>query len=81
MLSERLQILIDPGRRARLEAEARRRGVSVASLIREAIDRTFPATTQERLRAWERIAAAEAMPVPHEGELRAEIDAIRSRRA
>lgn len=38
MLTERLQILVDPEQRRRLDAEAGRRGTSVASLIREAVD-------------------------------------------
>lgn len=39
MFSERLQILLSPDQRRRWEAEAKRRGVSVASLIRDAVDR------------------------------------------
>jgi len=38
MFSERLQILISPDQRRRLEAEAARRGMSVGALIREAVD-------------------------------------------
>lgn len=38
MFSERLQILVSPEQRRRLEAEARRRGTSVAALIRESVD-------------------------------------------
>ena len=38
MFSERLQILISPEQRRRLEAEARRRGTSVAAVIRESVD-------------------------------------------
>jgi hypothetical protein len=38
MFSERLQILISQEQRRRLETEARRRGTSVAALIREAVD-------------------------------------------
>src|ERR1700736_293743 len=41
MLNERLQILIRPDQRRRLEAEARRRGTSVAALVREAVDSRF----------------------------------------
>jgi predicted DNA-binding protein len=56
MLNERLQILISPEQRRRLEAEARRRGASVASVIREAIDaRLGSVTREERLRAVEAI--------------------------
>jgi len=39
MFSERLQILVSPAQRKRWEAEAKRRGTSVAGLIREAVDR------------------------------------------
>ena len=38
MFSERLQILVSPEQRRRLETEARRRGTSVGALIREAVD-------------------------------------------
>lgn len=52
MLSERLQILVSSEQRRRLEAEAKRRGSSVASLIREAVDVQFGAVTSaDRLRA------------------------------
>lgn len=39
MFSERLQLLISPEQRTRWENEAKRRGVSVAGLIRESVDR------------------------------------------
>jgi len=39
MFSERLQILVSPAQRKRWEAEAKRRGTSLAGLIREAVDR------------------------------------------
>ncbi len=56
MLTERLQILVTTAQRQRLEAEARDRGTSVASLIREAVDARFGAVTQaDRLRAVEEI--------------------------
>jgi hypothetical protein len=52
MLSERLQILVTSEQRRRLEVEAKRRGTSVASLIRQAIDTQFaPVTREDRLRA------------------------------
>ncbi|HUQ16241.1 MAG TPA: ribbon-helix-helix protein, CopG family [Candidatus Saccharimonadales bacterium] len=38
MFSERLQVLLSPVQRRRLEREAKRRGMSVGALIREAID-------------------------------------------
>jgi hypothetical protein len=58
MLNERVQILISTEQRRRLEAEARRRRTSVASVIRSAIDSQLGvATRDERLRAVEEIRA------------------------
>lgn len=60
MLTERLQILVSPDQRRRLEGEARRRGTSVGSLIREAVDARFGTVSQDdRLRALEGIRATE----------------------
>mgnify|MGYP000194564384 CR=1 FL=1 len=56
MLTERLQILISPEQRRRLEAEAARRGTSVASVIREAIDASLGGIPHE-----DRLAALEAI--------------------
>jgi len=56
MYTERLQILVSPEQRKRLEAEAGRRGASVAALIREAVDEYLGATPlDQRLRAVEGI--------------------------
>jgi hypothetical protein len=58
MLSERLQILVSPEQRRRLEHEAGRRGTSVGSVVRDAIDARLGATaiTQaDRIRALEEI--------------------------
>lgn len=81
MFSERLQVLIAPAQCRRLEAEAAARGASVAALIREAIDATFPSTSDERRAAGQRILAAESMPVPQVADLSDELDALRPRRA
>jgi hypothetical protein len=52
MLRERLQILVTAQQRRRLETEAKRRGLSVGALIREAIDARYGAvTTEDRLGA------------------------------
>jgi hypothetical protein len=52
MFTQRLQVLISAEQRRRLEAEADRRAVSVASLIREAVDAKFGGVSRdERLRA------------------------------
>ena len=58
MFTERLQILVSPEQRKRLESEAGRRGTSVAALIREAVDEHLGATPQDqRVRAVEGIGA------------------------
>jgi predicted transcriptional regulator len=58
MLSERLQILVSPEQRRRLEAEAKRLRSSVGALVREAIEERYGTTSAEdRLRAVEEIAA------------------------
>jgi hypothetical protein len=52
MLSERLQILFTLEHRKRLEEEARRRGTSVGSLVREAVNAQYGAVTRaDRVRA------------------------------
>jgi predicted DNA-binding protein len=38
MLNQRLQVMVSQEQRARLDVAARRRGTSVATLVREAID-------------------------------------------
>lgn len=58
MLSERLQILVTPEQRRRLEEEAERRGVSVGGLIREAVEAHLGTVAREdRLRALDSIRA------------------------
>ena len=74
-LTDRLQVLISPDQRRRLEAEARRRGGSVA----EAIDASLARPTRtERLEAIEAIKAMRGKHLPVE-ELEAIIDEERNR--
>lgn len=80
MLTERLQILLDGDRRRRLEHEASARGVSVAALIRDAIDLAYPSTADERRQAAALVLDAEPMAVPDPDELRAELDQLRGQR-
>jgi hypothetical protein len=80
MLTERLQILLDGERRRRLEQEASSRGVSVAALIRDAIDLVYPSTADERQRAAALVLDADAMEVPDPEALRSELDDLRARR-
>jgi predicted transcriptional regulator len=78
MLTHRLQLLLDDERYERVQALARQRGTSVATVIREAIDRGLPATQRRRSAAARRILAAEPMPV---ADLLAELDDLRGRHA
>lgn len=83
MLTRRLQVLLDEPRWVRLSAAARHRGVSVAVVVREAIDRALadPAS-DERDDALRRLLAAEAVRVPTDpGDLKAEIAAARDQPA
>jgi len=55
MYTERLQILVSPEQRRRLEAAARRRGESVSALVRDAVEQHLgsvdPADRLEALEA------------------------------
>lgn len=80
MLDRRLQILIDDARYRRLEAVAKERRLSVAAVIRDAIDAALPADLAKKGRAAAALLAAEPMPVPDTvEELKAELDERRSR--
>ena len=71
MYSERLQVLFSKEQRNRLQAEARTRGVSVGSLVREAIEKKLQSPTrEEKARAWDEIKAMRAGgPAPSPEEL------------
>jgi len=81
MFERRLQILLDDDRYRRISALAERRGVSVAAVIREAIDRTVPHGADEaRSAALARLLAADPMPLPDDPrDLRSELDALHGR--
>lgn len=81
MFQRRLHILIDEDRYRRVAAEADARGVSVARVIREAIDAFLPVERGRRARAARRVLAAPPMPVPDPDELRRELDELRARGA
>jgi predicted DNA-binding protein len=80
-LDHRLQILIDDERHERISAIARERGVSVATVVREAIDRGLANGDTRREAAGRRVLDAQDMDVPNLRELRAELDDVRGRRA
>ena len=81
MKTERLQILVDATQRERLERAASERGVSVASLVRTAIDVVYPPEATSRARAAAALLAADGMDVPATGELIVELDDLRGRRS
>ena len=80
-MERRLQILLDDERHRRLLDVAQARGVSVATVVREAIDRGLAPPDARRRSAGLRILEAEEMSVGAPEALRAELDALRSRRA
>lgn len=75
----RLQIRIDDSRYRRVSEIARERGTSVTAVIRGAIDLLTNDLARKRA-AWNRIQAAEPMPVPDHEELKAELEEIRGGR-
>lgn len=78
-MTRRLQILLDEDRYQRLAAAARARGSSVATVIRDVIDRGLPADDDERSAALRRILSAEPQPVPDDpSDLAAELHELRS---
>ena len=81
MLDHRLQILLDDARYERISAVARQRGVSVATVVREAIDRGVVDPSDSRISAGRRILEASDMAVPDVAALGEELDALRARRA
>jgi hypothetical protein len=79
MLDHRLQILLNEDRYDKLAREAGRRGVSIAAVIRDAIDR-LPVDDERRRAAVSRILAAEPMEVPLDpAEIRRELDTAHDR--
>ncbi len=78
MLTRRLQVLLDEDQFRRLAAMAHRRRVSVATVVREAIDRDLAGPASSREAAGRRILAAPLMKVPDLGGLREELDELRS---
>lgn len=78
-LDRRVQLLLDEPRYRKVDAEARRRRVSVATIIREAIDQ-LPGGKEQRHAAIQALFAAEPMAVPSDpADLRRELDAEHDR--
>lgn len=80
MFGHRLQILLDDDRHRRITAAARERGVSVATIVREAIDRGLASGEGRRQAAGTAVLAADPVDVPGIAELLAELDDLRARR-
>lgn len=79
MLDHRVQILLDDERYRKVAREAKRRRVSIATVIREALDR-LPADAEVRRTAIDAILDAEEMTVPTDpAELRRELDGAHDR--
>jgi hypothetical protein len=63
MYNERIQLLASKEQRQRWEREARRRGASLSSVIRDAVDAQLGETSRaEKIAAAESIAAIEGLP-------------------
>lgn len=77
--SRRLQVLIEEDQYRRLEREASERGVSVATVVREALDEKLPTTRAARRAAADAILEAQPMDVGDPEDLRRELDELRSR--
>jgi len=79
MLSRRLQILLDEARYRRLSSVARRRKVSVSTVVRDAIDRDLSGPDTRRREAGRRILRATPMPIGDLEETLAELELLRGR--
>ena len=73
-LTRRLQVLLDESRYERLERLARRRGTSVATIVREAIDTAFPEEADDRAEAARQLLAAAPIAVGDWTSMKHEIE-------
>lgn len=76
----RLQVLVESEQYRRLADAAASRGVSVATVVREAVGHYLDAGPDDVRDAVDRVLAADAMDVPEPEDLRAELDDLRGRR-
>ncbi len=82
MLTRRLQVLLDDDRFRRLEAEAERREVAIAVVVRDAIDSelTGPSTEERRAAARSFLAFDEDQaPMPDVHDLKADLATMHDR--
>ncbi|KKM11371.1 hypothetical protein SY88_09045 [Clostridiales bacterium PH28_bin88] len=75
-LTERMEIRLDYERMQLLKKESRERGVSMAEIVREAIDARYRATRDDKLRAAEELFQVEA-PVDDWEEMKRQIEEAR----
>ncbi|HEY8112299.1 MAG TPA: CopG family transcriptional regulator [Actinomycetes bacterium] len=80
MPNHRVWITLDDERYERVSTAARRRGLSMAAVIREAIDLALPRNQRRRRAAARHILSADPMAAPRPRELRAELDKEHERR-
>ena len=78
-MSRRLQLLLDEERYQRVAAAAAEQRVSVATVIRDAIDASLPASAPARRAAGALLLRAQPADVPEPEELRRELDDLRAR--
>lgn len=76
-LERRLQVLLDEERFRRISQLAQERGVAIAVIVREAIDRGLPRPDARRAEAGAVVLAAAPMPAPPLEDLLAELDDVR----
>ena len=79
-LTHRLQLLLDEERFERVSRSAREQGVSVASVIRRAIDASLAPEDRRRRAAARLVLEAEPMEVPPVDALLDELDEVRGSR-
>lgn len=74
-----MQFLLDEERYQKVAAVASSEHRSVASVIRDAIDRSMPTPQARRRAAADAILAAEPVDAPELSDLKAELDELRGR--
>lgn len=79
-MSRRLQLLLDEDRYTRVARAAREQRVSVATVIRDAIDTSLPPGGRRQRAAARVILDAEPMEVPDVDDLLGELDELRGGR-
>lgn len=78
MLTRRTHVLLDDERYERLRRQAEERGTSIGALIREAVDRAFPAVPPARQEAGRRLLEADPMEVGDWPQMKRELLDARS---